>query len=131
MYYEVKQTKTNLQNKFHPSPHTTLYMCMRYVNAESLKRSAKGSKFKEDDSASPPLEIITLPLPPPSLPTSAKTYVNKGFHTVWFGARNSWHEASALASTASSSTLVRPLAQQAVQVLMGSSISDVSSHPNK
>ena len=57
---QVKQTKTDLQNYFHPSSlnHLILYMCT--CNAERQKKSANSSHFKEDDSALPLQEASRL-----------------------------------------------------------------------
>ena len=59
MCYKVKQTKTNLQKYFHPSSLNQL-IALRTCNAESQRRSAKGSSFKDDDRALTPLEVTVL-----------------------------------------------------------------------
>ena len=50
----IKQNKLkNLQKYFHPSFLNQIIYAHMHCNAESIKRSAEGFNFKEDDRAFP------------------------------------------------------------------------------
>ena len=51
MYYKIKTNKDKSTEIFPPSSFNPLTVYMRTYNADRVKRSAKGSNFKEDDSA--------------------------------------------------------------------------------